>query len=1030
MLSFILAVLCNCSSINAEQIVDTGETTYSVNINDTEFLQEVDSIVKKVLKKSKVPGISITLVQGDNVKYLDYGYANKELGIKVAENTLFELGSMSKAYTGLAILRLEQEGKLSLTDKVSDYIPGLIFRYGDYDEEELEEALKISNLLYHTSGIPFATIGEIPEGTEDDSLEKTIKMLYGKELDFYPGNKYQYATVNYDILAYIIQKVTNMPYEEFVKEQILEPLGLYDTYMYRYDEEVLNRIAQGYKFKYFNPVAYDSPAYRGNTAAGYIVSSGADMANWMRLQLGITQTSDRMHELIEKSHQPSTEAVTDEHGFYGTGWFVSMNGDIYKHGGTNPTFSSMIELVPSEKLGVCVLTNMNSNAAEYIGDSIIHLAGGSDIVKYKSDFYKIASSLFTVLSGACVVMIILYLTAIVHAIIEIIQKKRIYVREKNAKLANIFFIIPLLIFAGVCVYNLPNVLFERLPWKAIRVWASEMVPVGCVLVYCLIMVFMLYLSLTFNFIKEKEKNYLALIPVSVINGIASALIIFTINESFNRNLEYSKELLLYFLFSIVVFVYSIKLLQGKMIYITNELTFDVRIHLIEKILKAPYQLIESLGQERIYTGLNNDTSAISELPNVVVNIVSNILTLVFCLFYLGFKSFYAFLASAVLILLNGVLSFIASQIANKYWEKNRDVQETFFGQMRDLVYGFKELILNKRRKQDFKEEMEDYTRKSADFNKAASLKMLNFNMYNALMYNLVFGVVVFVFPLVIKNISVNDLRENLFIVFYLIGPFGALATAIAKYTQLNVNMKRINKLMEELNAEIVEEETGEPEKLPDKVSVEMRDVEYRYLVKEEDKDDRNFQLGPVTAEFHSGQISFVIGGNGSGKSTLGKVISGLYYKDKGEVLVNGRKVTSFELHKYFSAVYSDFHLFDKLYGLDYSKNKENVESYLKMLTIQDKVHLNEEGAFESLALSTGQKKRLAFVISCLDNKPMMIFDEWAAEQDPVFRDYFYMELLPFLKKKGKGVIVITHDDRYFNTADQIIKMDCGVIVES
>lgn len=1028
MICTLLIFMCNWNMLNAQEVVSYDSLGSSEGISE-DFLEKVDEIVKMTMKKSKVPGLSLAIVKGDSIKYLNYGYADKESHSKVTENTLFELGSMSKAYTGLAILLLEQEGKLSLTDKVSDYIPWLNFTYDGYGEESMKNSMTIVNLLYHTSGIPFATIGEIPEGKDDDALEKTIRMLDGRKLDFYPGEKYKYATVNYDILAYIIQKITNMPYEDYMSKEILEKLDLQNTYMYRYEEEVESQISQGYKFRYFNPVAYNPPEYRGNTAAGYIVSNGVDMAKWMRLQLGITQTSVSMKTLIEKSHQPSTREITDQEGFYGAGWFVSMHGDVYKHGGTNPTFSSMIELMPSEKLGVCILTNMNSSAAEYIGDSIIDLAKGSSSEAYKSDFYKMASYFFTILSGVCIVAIIVYLVAMFFAIVEIIQKKRRYVKERNEKFASILFIIPLLLFTGVCIYNIPSILFERLPWKAIGVWASNIIPIGCLLGYCLIDVFMLYISLTFNFIKGKEKNYLALVPISLINGVASALIIFTINESFNRNLEYSKELLLYFLFSIVTFVYTIKLLQGKMIYITNELTYDMRIKMVEKILKAPYQLIENLGQEKIYTSLNNDTSAISELPNVVVNIVSNILTLVFCLCYLMVKSFYAFLASAALILVNGAISFIASQIASRYWEKNRNIQETFFGQMKDLVYGFKELVLNTRRKLDFKQEMVAYTRKSADFSKIASLKLLNFNVYNALMYNLIFGVVVFIFPMVMRNISVNDLRENLFIVFYLIGPFGALTTAIARYTQINVNMKRINELIEELDAGTGEhvEETAQIEELPGQVSIEMRNVEYWYNIKE-NEDDRHFHLGPVNTTFHTEQISFIIGGNGSGKSTLGKLISGLYCSQKGDILVNGSKVSSVKLHKYFSAVYSDFHLFEKLYGMDYLENKESVKTYLSMLKIDDKIHLNDEGIFESLSLSTGQKKRLAFVISCLDNKPMMIFDEWAAEQDPVFRDYFYMELLPFLKKKGKGVIVITHDDRYFSTADQVIKMDCGAIV--
>lgn len=1027
-----ILLFMNCRSlVYADQVTDETPKTATSTSVDKEFIQKVDDLVKKTLRKAKVPGASLALVRGDEVIYRTYGYEDREMQEQIGEDTLFELGSMSKAFTGLGILLLEQEGKLSIDDPVKEYIPWLSFSYDG--DTNLDNDMTIANLLYHTSGIPFQTIGYIPEGTAEDSLEKTVKMVNGVKLDFYPGEKYQYATVNYDILAYIIQSVTGELYETFMEQEILDKLGLSDTHMYRYDEEVEDRIAQGYKFQFLREVASNPPAYRGNTAAGYIVSSIQDMARWMQIQMGIVEIPEELTQLIMKSHQGNTKVVAEGDKFYGSGWLIDMNGDIIKHGGSNPTFSSMLEMQGKDQFGVCILTNIDSNAAEYIADSIIKIYNGESVAKYKADFYKSSDMFFSIIIIVSIVVILLYAVVLLKALIDIFKKKRIHVKAKDMKLASIFFVIPLLIFTGLCTYNLPKILFERLPWSAVGVWASKTVIWGCILVYIAIVVFMLYISLTFNFTKDGEKNYMALIPISVVNGVASALIIFTINETFNRNLQYSKELLLYFIFSIVVFVYSIKLLQGKMIYITNELIYNKRIQMIEKILQAPYQKIESLGQERIYSGLNNDTSAVSEMPNVVVNLVSNMLTIVFCLLYLTVKSTYAFLASTAIVLLNGLISIITNRIATKYWEKNRDIQETFFGQMRDLVYGFKELCFNCFRKKDFKQEMEQYTRKSADFSKAASLKLLNFNMYNVLMYNLVFGVVVFIFPLLIKGISVNTLRENLFIVFYLIGPFEALATAISKYAQIGVNMKRINKLLEELeqssveSQEVMERPAIEPDK---KLTIQLKDVIYHYIIKDEVKDDRKFMLGPINAEFQTGQITFIIGGNGSGKSTLGKLVSGLYCKEDGEILVNGKSVEQLTLLGCFTAVYSDFHLFQKLYGIPYQERKEEVASYLELLKIEDKVHIKDNGAFESLSLSTGQKKRLAFVISCLDDKPMMIFDEWAAEQDPVFRDYFYMQLLPMLKKKGKGVIVITHDDNYFNTADQIIKLDCGKIVES
>ncbi len=149
-----------------------------------------------------------------------------------------------------------------------------------------------------------------------------------------------------------------------------------------------------------------------------------------------------------------------------------------------------------------------------------------------------------------------------------------------------------------------------------------------------------------------KKNYFALIPLSIFNGLTSALIIFTINESFNRGLEYSKELLVYFIFSLIFFVYTIKLVQGRLIIITNEMMYEKRMNMINKILSSSFQTVENVGFERIYSGLNNDISEISKIPGIVVSFISNFLTVIFCVAYLLSNSVAAFVASISVIILN------------------------------------------------------------------------------------------------------------------------------------------------------------------------------------------------------------------------------------------------------------------------------------------------------------------------------------------------------------------------------------------
>lgn len=991
----------------------------------------LNNIVETAMKKSGTPGVTVAIVSEESIWTNGYGYADESGGVMVTNHTLFELGSMSKAFTALGILYLEQENKLSLEDEVKEYLPWLSLIYrGDYKGQTVDEEVPVTlkNLLYHTSGIPFETIGYIPEGNSDDMLERTVRTLIGVELDFYPGQRYSYATINYDILGLIIEVITGDSYENFILEKICKPLGLEHTYLYKQEAQETGFLAQGYKTEFFQVLEYEAPEYRGNTPAGYVISSADDMARWMQIQLGLVEVPDPYAELIAKSHiSDRTVTAVDDYA-YAAGWNIHVRGEYLVHGGSNPNFSSMMMINMEEKIGICVLTNLNSSASGYICENFFHAYFGEHYTKYKMDIYQFMDRVFTFLSMVLLMFGIIFVALLFLAIIEIVVGKRKRQVLRHVNVAGILLAVPILCFYGYCIYYLPNIFFGRLPWIAVIVWGSKSIIYGSILAYIVGAVFFIYVIITYQYPKPEEKNYITLIPLSVLNGLSSALIIFTINESFNRNLEYSKELLVYFLFALTFFVYTIKLTQGRMIVIANEIVYEKRIAIINRILDSSYQSIEKIGSTRIYSTLNNDANAVSKFPGIIVSIASNVLTLIFCLSYLLSNSLAAFIASATVIILNCFISYLTGRLASRYWEKNRDVQDIYFSQLSDLVYGFKELLLSKLRRTEFGKEIRSYSRYSAELSKEASIKFLNFGLYNTLMYNIIFGVVVFVFPAVIVGINVNELRENLFLVFYLIGPFGSLMGAIPNLTEVKVNTKRINQLIDDLDTECVENDYSfdHMRKHSEKLLLQLDKVVFKY--ESENHDAEEFILGPIEEEIKTGEITFVIGGNGSGKSTLGKILTGLYCPTSGNISINDMQCSQKDLNDYFAAVFSDFYLFSKLYGVEYQARKEEIFHMLKDMKLENKVEINEDGKFIDLKLSTGQKKRLAFIACCLDDKPFMLFDEWAAEQDPEFRTYFYMELLPQLKKKGKGVIVITHDDRFFHLADRVIKLERGKTV--
>ena len=178
---------------------------------------------------------------------------------------------------------------------------------------------------------------------------------------------------------------------------------------------------------------------------------------------------------------------------------------------------------------------------------------------------------------------------------------------------------------------------------------------------------------------------------------------------------------------------------------------------------------------------------------------------------------------------------------------------------------------------------------------------------------------------------------------------------------------------------------------------------------------------------YPGELIFLIGGNGSGKTTLVKLLMGLYEPESGEIRVDNKPVTAADCDDYrqqFSAVFFDFYLFERLFGFDPKNIDSESQKYLDLLQLSHKLTV-KNGKLSTIELSQGQRKRVALLNAYLEDRPIYIFDEWAADQDPQFKRVFYYELVPELKSRGKTVIVISHDDRYYSLADRLIKLESG-----
>lgn len=223
---------------------------------------DVDSMVETMMNKSTTPGVGIVLSKQGEIEYKCYGYADEKNHKNVNDESLFELASTTKAFTALAIILLEEEGYLASSDSITDYLSWFT---PTYNGEHVN--ITIDQVLAHTSGIPSWSIRLIPEGTSDDMLEKTIRNISNITLDTYPGTKHSYATINYDVLALIIEEVTGQRYQDFVTDNILLPLGMTESYFSTGQEKVSDKLTKGYKVFFGKSIEYSAPRYYGNIAA-------------------------------------------------------------------------------------------------------------------------------------------------------------------------------------------------------------------------------------------------------------------------------------------------------------------------------------------------------------------------------------------------------------------------------------------------------------------------------------------------------------------------------------------------------------------------------------------------------------------------------------------------------------------------------------------------------------------------------------------------------------------------------------------
>ena len=469
------------------------------------------------------------------------------------------------------------------------------------------------------------------------------------------------------------------------------------------------------------------------------------------------------------------------------------------------------------------------------------------------------------------------------------------------------------------------------------------------------------------------------------------------------------------------------LAQIIMTRLGHRLVYQLRRTLVKRVLDTDCERLEQLGTARLLASLNSDTTHITAAFICLPNAVYGAVLTGGALGYLAWLSRPLFWAVAGWLALAVAIGWLLLVRTHRRIAAGREMEDRLYDDYQAVIDGRKELTLNRQRaRKVYEEEFEPHARQGRDHEIFAdAYSALNENWVNAMILGAI-GLSFFLAHTYAWTDTATAVTYALTILF-LRTPLASAVSAIPGLIAGNVALAKVNSL--ELPAY---QSTFAPgaEPLPaDWQRLTLDSITYVYPPS---GDESGFTIGPLQLCLERGETVFLIGGNGSGKSTLARLLTGLYRPAGGQIRIDQRVIDDHSrsaYHRLFASVYSDFYLFDQLLGPDGESARESaVGDWLAALRLQRKARI-EDGKLMDRRLSQGQRKRLALLLALLEDRPVIVLDEWAADQDPSFRRDFYTELLPLLKEAGKTVFAITHDEHYFGAADRILKMDGGLLLD-
>jgi len=522
--------------------------------------------------------------------------------------------------------------------------------------------------------------------------------------------------------------------------------------------------------------------------------------------------------------------------------------------------------------------------------------------------------------------------------------------------------------------------------------------------------------------------------IGMIGGFAGSAVLAVVNENI-RTLGHP-EAGAALLFTALAVTSIVGKLAAKLMLVRASTTTvrDMRINLSRQIVNAPLQNVENNGASALMAALTQDIHRVAETLIELPEQCANFAIALACFGYLFWLSWPLALVY-VGIFATGIMVYrTIARRAHPAMNQARELWDLLIEHYNGLIYGNKELKLHRDRRQAFiRDGLEPTAQDMREQSWRWNWILATASSHTQMIFFVLLGMALFLAP-ALTSVSDRVLSGFILMSLYMGGPIANLVGAAPKFKQADVALKKIRKLglslMQAEHRDVpAESPTGKGGARPRFSELELRGLCYRYPVKSA---DRAFGIGPLDLRIHRGELVYVIGGNGSGKSSFARVITGLYAPTDGELRCNGLSINDDNRDDYrqgFSVVFADYHLFRRLYGLVSDANHGQTTQLLEDLQLAEKVRVGTDGELSTVDLSQGQRKRLALLTAFLEDRDIYLFDEWAADQDPSFKRVFYEEILPALKLRGKTVIVISHDNQYFELAERVIRFADGHVVE-